>query len=100
MMRDYEDDFLSQALVYSVCRRITRMNGLLMGIHAQIDETLHPEAFLSILDPLQEMKEIILDIERTFFSYRNRRLLGEAMPRSDFIHTIMKQAKEEKKSDD
>jgi len=67
---------------------------MLMGLHNRINESLHPEGFLTILETLHETKEIILDMENTFFSHRRKRAF-RAMFRN-----VTSQKKEEKKSDE
>ncbi len=74
--------------------RLREINRLLMGLHSEISAYFHPEAFLTILETLHETKEIILDIENTFFSHRRKRAF-RAMFRN-----VTSQKKEEKKSDE
>ena len=97
MMGDYEDDWDSQKLAHTIYQRLRRLNRMLMGLHNRINENLHPEGFLTILETLHETKEIILDMENTFFSHRRKRTFRKAMPD---IHNVTKQKKEEKKSDE
>jgi|JI10StandDraft_1071094.scaffolds.fasta_scaffold2393821_2 hypothetical protein len=98
---DYDDDWDSQKLAHSVCGEVTRIKKLLMDLHKRIDETLYPEGFLSILEYLHETKEILLDIENTFFSYRRQRTFRAIMPcYPEFIQELIAGDQQEQKKEE
>lgn len=86
---DYEDDLASQEIVDEACGEIRKVNDLLNGIHRKMSESLHTEAWLTILSDLQVTKEITFDMEASFFRRRSAGKYAKAMPaNAEFLEAV------------
>jgi hypothetical protein len=92
---DYEDDVISQEIVYRGCAKIRNANQLLNEVHQEMTDSLHETGKRIILSELQVTDEITNDMRNTYFGHHHEKKLERMMPRSDFVENVMKARKGE-----